>query len=58
MDFEKTMKLPYYTFYFLLDKLKNTDNYEFQLRAMLAGADMKDKPLHHWLEGHTDDDTD
>ena len=58
MDFEKTMKLPYYTFYFLLEKLKNTDNYEFQLRAMLAGADMKDKPLHHWLEGHTDDDTD
>ena len=58
MDFEKTMKLPYYTFYFLLEKLKNTDNYEIQLRAMMAGADMKDKPLHHWLEGHTDDDTD
>lgn len=58
MGFKEVMELPYYTFYFLLDKLKNTDNYEFQLRAMLAGADMKDKPLHHWLEGHKDDDTD
>lgn len=58
MTFEQILKLPYYTFYFLLDKLRNTDNYEFQLKAMLAGADMKDKPLHHWLEGHTDDDTD
>ena len=58
MGFKEVMALPYYTFYFLLEKLKNTDNYEFQLRAMLAGADMKDKPLHHWLEGHKDDDTD
>ena len=58
MSWNEILQLPYYTFYFLLDKLKNTDNYEFQLRAMLAGADMKDKPLHHWLEGHKDDDTD
>lgn len=54
MDFEATMKLPYYTFYFLLEKLKNTDVYDIQLRAAMAGADMKDEKMHHWLE-NTDD---
>lgn len=54
MDFEATMKLPYYTFYFLLEKLKNTDVYDIQLRAAMAGADMKNEKMHHWLE-NTDD---
>jgi hypothetical protein len=54
MDFEATLKLPYYTFYFLLEKLKNTDMYEIQLRAAMAGADMKNEKMHHWLE-NTDD---
>ena len=54
MDFESTMKLPYYTFYFLLEKLKNADVYDVQLRAAMAGADMKNEKMHHWLE-NTDD---
>ena len=56
MNWFDVLKLPYYTFYFLLERLKITDNYETQLRCMLAGADMKDKPLHHWLEGQSDDE--
>ena len=56
MSWEEVLHLPYYTFYFLLERLKITDNYETQLRCMLAGADMKDKPLHHWLEGQPDDE--
>ena len=56
MSWEEVLHLPYYTFYFLLERLKITDNYETQLRCMLAGADMKDKPLHHWLEGQSDDE--
>ena len=56
MSWEEVLHLPYYTFYFLLERLKITDNYETQLRCMLAGADMKDKPLHHWLEGQSSDE--
>lgn len=56
MTWEEVLHLPYYTFYFLLERLKITDNYETQLRCMLAGADMKDKPLHHWLEGQSNDE--
>lgn len=56
MKWDDVLKLPYYTFYFLLERLKITDNYETQLRCMLAGADMKDKPLHHWLQGQSDDE--
>ena len=56
MSWEDVLHLPYYTFYFLLERLKITDNYETQLRCMLAGADMKDKPLHHWLEGQSSDE--
>lgn len=56
MSWEDVLHLPYYTFYFLLERLKITDNYETQLRCMLAGADMKDKPLHHWLEGQPNDE--
>lgn len=56
MTWKEVLQLPYYTFYFLLERLKITDNYETQLRCMLAGADMKDKPLHHWLEGQSDDE--
>ena len=56
MSWNEVLHLPYYTFYFLLERLKITDNYETQLRCMLAGADMKDKPLHHWLEGQSDDE--
>jgi len=55
MDFEATMKLPYYTFYFLLEKLKNTDMYDIQLRAAMAGADMKNEKMRHWL-ANTDND--
>ena len=56
MSWEEVLHLPYYTFYFLLERLKITDNYETQLRCMLAGADMKDKPLHHWLQGQPNDE--
>ena len=56
MSWEEFLHLPYYTFYFLLERLKITDNYETQLRCMLAGADMKDKPLHHWLQGQPNDE--
>ena len=56
MSWKEVLNLPYYTFYFLLERLKITDNYETQLRCMLAGADMKDKPLHHWLEGQSSDE--
>ena len=56
MSWEDVLHLPYYTFYFLLERLKITDNYETQLRCMLAGADMKDKPLHHWLQGQPNDE--
>ena len=55
MGFEETMRLPYYTFYFLLEKLKNTDVYDIQLRAAMAGADMKNEKMRHWL-ANTDDD--
>jgi len=56
MSWNDVLQLPYYTFYFLLERLKITDNYETQLRCMLAGADMKDKPLHHWLQGQSNDE--
>ena len=49
-DFEKVLKLPYYTFFFLLKKLRRYDDYELQLKARLAGADIKEE-LHHWLSG-------
>lgn len=49
-DFEKVLKLPYYTFFFLLKKLRKYDDYELQLKARLAGADIKEE-LHHWLSG-------
>ena len=49
-DFEKVIKLPYYTFFFLLKKLRKYDDYELQLKARLAGADIKEE-LHHWLSG-------
>ena len=48
MDWYKILNLPYYTFYFLLKKLQILDDYDIQLRAMLAGASI-DKELHHWL---------
>ncbi len=54
LSFEETMNLPYYTFFFLLKKLENYDNYDWQLRAILAGA-KNDKEIHHWLE-NTDDE--
>ena len=55
-DWEKVMNLPYYTFFFLLKKLRVYDDYDTQLRAAFAGADMKDKKLHHWLSGDFDED--
>ena len=55
-DWEKVMNLPYYTFFFLLKKLRVYDDYDIQLRAAFAGADMKDKKLHHWLSGDFDED--
>jgi len=55
-DWEKVMNLPYYTFFFLLKKLRVYDDYDTQLKAAFAGADMKDKKLHHWLSGDFDED--
>ncbi len=54
MTLEQTLKLPYYTFFFLLRKLKNYDDYDLQLQAMLAGA--KDVQIHHWLQGSGEED--
>ena len=54
-DWFKVMKLPYYTFFFLLKKLRKYDDYEVQLRVRLAGADVKEE-LHHWLSGDDDED--
>ena len=39
MTLKDVMELPYYTFFFLLKKLKNYDDYDIQLKAMLAGAE-------------------
>lgn len=55
-DWYKVLELPYYTFFFLLKKLRVSDDYDLQLKASLAGADMKDKKLHHWLSGDFDED--
>ena len=55
LDWEGVMNLPYYTFFFLLKKLRVYDDYDLQLKASLAGADMKDKKLHHWLSGDFDE---
>ena len=52
----QVMDLPYYTFFFLLKKLRVYDDYDLQLKAGLAGVDMKDKKIHHWLSGDFDDD--
>lgn len=54
MTLQDVLNLPYYAFFFLLRKLQNYDEYDLQLRAMLAGADVKDK-LHHWIS-NTDDE--
>ena len=54
MTLENVINLPYYTFFFLLKKLKNYDDYDLQLKAMLAGADVKEE-LHHWIS-NTDDE--
>lgn len=54
MTLKDVMELPYYTFFFLLKKLKNYDDYDIQLKAMLAGADIKEE-LHHWIS-NTDDE--
>lgn len=51
----QVMDLPYYTFFFLLKKLRVYDDYDLQLKAGLAGADLKDKEIHHWLSGDFDD---
>lgn len=56
LDWEKVMNLPYYTFFFLLKKLRVYDDYDLQLKAAFAGADMKDKKLHHWLSGDFDEE--
>ena len=53
-DFQKVLELPYYTFFFLLRKLRKYDDYELQLKARLAGADVKEE-LHHWLSGDEED---
>lgn len=49
-SWDNMLKLPYYTFFFLLKKLRNYDDYDLQLKARLAGADIKEE-LHHWLSG-------
>lgn len=54
MSLKDVMNLPYYTFFFLLKKLKNYDDYDLQLKAMLAGADIKEE-LHHWIS-NTDEE--
>ena len=48
LNWEDVLNLSYYTFFFLLKKLRKYDDYELQLRARLAGADIKEE-LHHWL---------
>ena len=53
-DWYKVLQLPYYTFFFLLKKLRKYDDYELQLKARLAGADIKEE-LHHWLSGDDED---
>lgn len=53
MGFREVLALPYFTFFFLLKKLKNYDDYDLQLRAMLAGAEVHND-LRHWLM-NTDD---
>ena len=55
MSLKDVMELPYYTFFFLLKKLKNYDDYDLQLKAMLAGADIKEE-LHHWISNTDDED--
>lgn len=55
MRWSDILDLPYYTFYFLLKKLRIVDDYDIQLRAMMAGASI-DKELHHWLMGDNDED--
>ena len=54
-DFKKVLELPYYTFFFLLKKLRKYDDYELQLKARLAGADIKEE-LHHWLSGDDEEE--
>jgi len=54
-DFQKVLQLPYYTFFFLLKKLRKYDDYDLQLKARLAGADIKEE-LHHWLSGDDDEE--
>lgn len=54
-DWYKVIKLPYYTFFFLLKKLRKYDDYELQLKVRLAGANVEEE-LHHWLSGDDDED--
>lgn len=54
-NWKNVINLPYYTFFFLLKKLRKYDDYEVQLRVRLAGADVKEE-LHHWLSGDDDED--
>lgn len=54
-DWFKVLDLPYYTFFFLLKKLRNYDDYEVQLKVRLAGANIEEK-LHHWLSGDDDEE--
>ena len=49
------LNLPYYTFFFLLKKLRKYDDYELSLKVRLAGADVKEE-LHHWLSGDDDEE--
>ena len=49
------INLPYFTFFFLLKKLRKYDDYELSLKVRLAGADVKEE-LHHWLSGDDDEE--
>jgi len=53
-DFKRVLELPYYTFFFLLRKLRKYDDYELQLKARLAGADIKED-LQYWISGDEDE---
>jgi len=55
MGLKQVLELPYYTFYFLLKKLRVSDDYDIQLQLMCAGASI-DKELHHWLMGDEDEE--
>lgn len=54
MSWQDTLNLTHYAFYFLLKKLKQVENYDLHLRALMAGAKSDSDEIPHWLDSDED----